>query len=85
MFQRTQIRPNLSRSRHLSRLTVTDANGNVATGAVTRAKAVRVVAGNAIFPDELSNPNISGAMADPDLDGVNSRFEYALGLDPKGA
>jgi hypothetical protein len=33
--------------------------------------------------NELSNASISGPAADPDLDGIDNQFEYALGLDPK--
>jgi hypothetical protein len=68
-----------------ARLTVTDTNGNVATGLVTiEAQATFGLWRTAKFlPGELSNTNISGAMADPDLDGINNRLEYALGLDPK--
>ena len=68
-----------------ARLTVTDINGNTATGVATiRAQATFDLWRAAKFlPGELSNPNFSGATADPDLDGINNRLEYALGLDPK--
>jgi len=35
--------------------------------------------------EELANPAISGAMADPDHDGIPNLMEYALNLDPKAA
>src|SRR5262249_13145330 len=68
-----------------ARLAVTDTNGNVATGLVTiEAQATFDLWRAAKFlPNELSNTNISGALADPDLDGLNNRLEYAFGLDPK--
>src|SRR6185503_5707853 len=68
-----------------ARLTVTDLNGNTATGTVTieaRATFDRWRAAK-FSPGELLNTNISGAMADADLYGINNRFEYAFGLDPK--
>lgn len=36
-------------------------------------------------PAELANPQISGAGADPDGDGIPNLLEYAMGLEPKGA
>jgi hypothetical protein len=32
---------------------------------------------------ELLDPNVSGELADPDLDGLSNLLEYACGLDPK--
>jgi hypothetical protein len=68
-----------------ARLAVTDTNGNVASGLVTiEAQGTFELWRGARFPaNELSNTNISGARADPDLDGITNRLEYALGLDPK--
>ena len=68
-----------------ARLTVTDTSGNTAKGVVTiHAQATIDLWRAAKFlPSELSNTNISGAASDPDLDGLNNRLEYALGLDPK--
>jgi PKD repeat protein len=68
-----------------ARLTVTDTNGNVATGVVTiQAQATFALWRAAKFPPgEHSNPNVSEPTADPDLDGINNRLEYALGLDPR--
>lgn len=34
-------------------------------------------------PVELGNPSISGAIADPDGDGIENLLEYAFGLDPQ--
>ena len=67
------------------RLTVTDTNGNVATGLVTVQARATFDLWRAVrfLPNELSNTNISGALADPDSDGINNRLEYAFGLDPK--
>jgi hypothetical protein len=67
------------------RITVTDTNGNTATGVMTiQAQATFDLWRAAKFsPNELSDPNISGATADPDHDGINNRLEYAFGLDPK--
>jgi PKD repeat protein len=66
-------------------LTVTDTNGNTATGVVLiNAQATFDLWRQAKFSgSELSNTNISGAAADPDSDGINNRLEYAFGLDPK--
>jgi PKD repeat protein len=68
-----------------ARLTVTDTNGNTAMGIVTiDAQSTFDLWRTAKFlPGELSNTNVSGTAADADLDGVNNRFEYALGLEPK--
>jgi hypothetical protein len=68
-----------------ARLTVTDTNGHVAKGTVTiRAQGTFALWQAAKFlPGELSNTNVSGLTADPDLDGVNNRLEYLLGLNPK--
>jgi len=68
-----------------ARLTVTDTNGNTAMGAVTvNAQATFALWQRAKFSSsELADPNISGAAADPDSDGITNRLEYALGLDPK--
>jgi len=68
-----------------ARLTVTDTNGNTATGVVLiNAQCTFDLWRAARFlTNELSNAGISGPTADPDLDGLNNRLEYALGLDPK--
>jgi PKD repeat protein len=68
-----------------ARLTVTDSSGNTCSGVVIiNAQASFELWRQAKFlANELGNSNISGAMADPDLDGVNNRLEYLLGLEPK--
>jgi hypothetical protein len=33
---------------------------------------------------EIADPLVSGSYADPDLDGIVTLMEYALGLDPRG-
>ena len=70
-----------------ARLTVTDNEGNTATGSVV----VNVTSTFARWrqakfsPAELADWHVSGADADPDGDGAVNKLEYALGLEPKVA
>jgi hypothetical protein len=68
-----------------ARLTVTDTNGNTASGVVVvNAQATFALWQQAkFFGAELSDTNVSGLWADPDGDGVNNRLEYLLALDPE--
>ena len=66
-------------------LAVQDQSGLVATGSVTVAVQQNVsLWSNAHFtPAEVNQPAISGALADPDFDGVCNLLEYAMGLNPR--
>jgi PKD repeat protein len=72
---------------YLARLTASDTGGNTAQATVAIAVNTTVAAWkNARFAtNELSNPGISGDMANPDGDSFPNLLEYAMGLDPKNA
>jgi len=68
-----------------ARLTVTDTNGNTAAATVLiNAQCTFDLWRRAKFlSNELTNASITAPTADPDLDGIENRLEYALGLEPK--
>ena len=61
----------------LSTLLATDAVSVTVQGSVNLWRNAHFTLG------ELSQPTISGLLADPDFDGFSNLLEYALGLDPR--
>ena len=68
-----------------ARLTVTDTNGNTASGVatVTVNSTYEFWAAGKFTATELTNAAISGFAANPDADSYANLLEYALGREPK--
>jgi len=68
-------------------LTVTDNSGNTVRRTIAITVRLSLDSWRRIYftAAELSDPQISGDLADPDLDGMANLAEYALGTNPKAA
>ena len=67
------------------RVTVTDTNGNTASGGVTVTvnSSYELWAAGKFTATEFTNAAISGYAANPDADSYANLLEYALGREPK--
>ena len=70
-----------------ARLTVTDTNGNTASGSVVINVSSKFDLWRAakFTAAEFANTNVSGAAANPDGDSFPNLLEYAMALEPKTA
>ncbi len=70
---------------YTARVTVSDVNGNSAqsTVRITANATFNFWRNDKFTASELTNSAISGASANPDLDGFPNLLEYAMGLEPK--